>query len=158
MKKMDFEDLFVEVKEVYPYREEYVFYIDKNLEIPYNGIVLDYFKGVINWEFEVKDGFIDGIERIYYEETGELYQENEIKHYLIDGLAKEFYKSGTLHTISIVIKDIFIYSIWYDKYGNITQKNYLSNDELSSNSYNHIRDKIDSYIEKYKHIKELCLN
>lgn len=158
MKRTNYDDLFTKEDFYTSYDGGRIFFEDKNLEIPYNGVVIDYFKDVLNWEFEVKNGFIEGIEKVYYEETGELMEQNEIKRNYKDGLVKEFYKSGNLKSICIVIKNIFIYEVSYDEFGNITDKKYsLSQDQLNSPIYDDIRDKIDIYMEKYKDIKELDL-
>jgi len=126
---------------------EDIFYVDNIKTIPFNGIALDYFKGVLSWEFEVKDGYRTGIERTYYDETGELKEENETDHNTVNGLAKEYYKNGNIKCKSIVIHNAFIDSIRYDEEGNIITKKIMSENE----NICHIdKNEINEYREKYK--------
>lgn len=149
MKRVNWNDLFIEEDPYTSYDLTGIFYEDENLQIPYNGIVFDY-----NWEFEVKNGFMNGIEKCYSDETGALERESERKRNFIDGLERCFYQNGNLHFISIAIRNVYIYSVEYDENGNIKQKHYK---ELNSRLYDDIIDKVDLYMEKYKHIKELDL-
>lgn len=125
---------------------ENIFYEDEELKIPFNGTVIDYFKGNISWEFEVKDGFRTGIEKKYYD-TGELMEINQVEHNTINGLAKEFYRNGNIKSQSIVIRNIFIDSIMYNKTGEIIKKVSIQKDDYS---YELVADKIDQYRKKYK--------
>jgi len=125
---------------------ENIYYTDSSLEKPYFGIVVDYFKGVLNWEFEVKDGFRTGMERKYYD-TGELMEENDTDHNTIDGVSKEFYKNGNIKSISIVIRNVFIDSISYDESGNKINETFMNE---SKHSYFLLERKIDEYRKKYK--------
>lgn len=125
---------------------EDIFYVDSSLEKPYSGIVVDYFKGLLSWEFEVKDGFRTGIERKYYD-TGELMEENDTNHNTIDGVAKEFYKNGNIKSISIVIRNVFIDTIFYDESGNKINKTSINE---SNSSYFLVEKKIDEYRKIYK--------
>ncbi|WPC43910.1 hypothetical protein [Clostridium sp. JS66] len=95
---------------------ENIYYTDSSLEKPYSGIVVDYFKGVLNWKFEVQDGFMTGIGRVYYEDTGELMEESETDHNTVNGVAKEFFKNGNIKSISILIRNQPIDTIYYDEY------------------------------------------
>ena len=95
------DDLFSETDR---WTGENIFYEDAQLKKEYNGVVVDYFKGVLSWEFEVKDGYKTGIEKIYYD-TGELMEENETDHNTVNGIAKEYYKSGKLKSASIVLRN-----------------------------------------------------
>lgn len=125
---------------------EDIFYVDSSLEKPYSGIVVDYFKGLLSWEFEVQDGFRTGIERKYYD-TGELMEENDTNHNTIDGVAKEFYKNGNIKSISIVIRNVFIDTIFYDESGNKINKTSINE---SNSSYFLVEKKIDEYRKIYK--------
>lgn len=143
MNKVTLYDLFTETD---LNTGEDIFYMDSSLEKPYSGIVVDYFKGVLNWEFEVQDGFRTGIERKYYD-TGELMEENDTDHNTIDGVAKEFYKNGNIKSISIVIRNVFIDSISYDESGNKINETFMNE---SNHSYFLLERKIDEYRKKYK--------
>ncbi|HEX9063433.1 MAG TPA: hypothetical protein VF941_24945 [Clostridia bacterium] len=125
---------------------ENIFYLDSSLKEPYTGIVVDYFKGILSWEFEVKDGFRTGIERTYYD-TSELMEENMTDHNTVDGIAKEFYKNGNIKSISIVIRNVFIDIIFYDESGKMVSKTSIKEDDVS---YSIVKNKIDEYREKYK--------
>ena len=125
---------------------EDIFFSDTSLEQPYTGNVVDYYKGMLSWEFEALDGFRTGIERKYYD-TGELMEENETEHNTINGLAKEFYKNGNLKSISIVIRNIFIDSIFYDEEGNTVNIKHMNDSDMS---YFLVKDKVTFYREKYK--------
>ncbi len=140
---MNINDLYTDTD---VYTGENIFYLDSDLEKPYNGVVVDYFKGVLSWEFEVKDGFRTGIERKYYD-TGELMEENMMDHNTIDGIAKEFYKNGNIKSISIVIRNVFIDTVCYDESGNMIGKTSMDESDIS---YSLIKNKIDEYRKKYK--------
>lgn len=142
MVKMNINDLYTDTD---VNTGENIYYWDSSLEKPYNGVVVDHFKGVLSWEFEVKDGFKTGIERKYYD-TGELREENMTDHNTIDGIATEFYKNGNIKSISIVIRNVFIDTISYDELGNKVGKTSIAESDIS---YSLIKDKIDEYREKY---------
>ncbi|HEX9061673.1 MAG TPA: hypothetical protein VF941_15940 [Clostridia bacterium] len=143
MKKVTYDELFTDTD---VNTGEDIFYTDSGLEEPYTGIVVDYFKGLLSWEFEVQDGFRTGIERKYYD-TGELMEENETNHNTIDGVAKEFYKNGNIKSISIVIRNVFIDTIFYDESGNMIGKTSINESDIS---YSLVEKKIDEYRERYK--------
>jgi len=142
MKNMDINDLYTDTD---VNTGENIFYLDSSFKKPYNGIVVDYFKGLLSWEFEVKDGFRTGIERMYYD-TGELMDENMTDHNTVDGIAKEFYKNGNIKSISIVIRNVFIDTILYDESGNKTGKSSINERDIS---YSLVKNKIDEYRRKY---------
>lgn len=54
MERINFDDLYTDAD---ANTGEDIFYIDEELKCPFSGIVEDYFKGVLSWEFEVKNGF-----------------------------------------------------------------------------------------------------
>lgn len=143
MKKITYDELFTDTD---VNTGEDIFYIDSDLKEPYTGVVVDYFKGVLSWEFEVQDGFRTGIERKYYD-TGELMEENETNHNTIDGISKEFYKNGNIKSISIAIRNIFIDTISFDESGSIISKTSISDKD---SSYYLVENKINEYREKYK--------
>ncbi len=143
MDKVNYDELFTDTD---VNTGEDIFFIDSSLKKPYNGVVFDYFKGTLSWEFEVKDGFKTGIERKYYD-TGELMEENETDHNTVNGVAKEFYRNGNIKSISVVIHNVFIDSIFYNESGNIIRKTSISE---SDSSYWLVENKMEEYREKYK--------
>lgn len=143
MKKMTYSDLYIEDD---MHTGEHIFYIDMNKTLPFNGVIVDYNKGVLVWEFEVQDGFKTGIERVYYP-TGELRELNETDHNTTNGIAKEFYKNGQLKSQSIVIRNVHIVSLIYDETGNIVETWEISEEDPD---YTVVRDKIPEYKSRYK--------
>lgn len=125
---------------------EHIYFFDKDKKNPFNGLVVDYFNGTLSWEFEVKNGFRTGIEKVYYP-TGELAELNQTDHNTTNGIAKEYHKNGNLKSQSIVIRNVHINIISYDETGNI-----LDVWEISENdpSYNVVCDKIPEYRNLYK--------
>lgn len=115
MKRKLFEELYTKPDVA---TGENIFYKDELLSIPFNGVVVDFFKGILSWEFEVQDGFKTGIEKTYYE-TGELEVENETDHNTVHGLAIEYYKSGKVKSKSIVIRNLFVDTIAYNEDGTV---------------------------------------
>lgn len=142
MEKVSYDELFTDTD---INTGEDIFYIDSELKNPYTGMVSDYFKGQLSWEFEVQEGYRTGIERKYYD-TGQLMEENETNHNAVDGIAKEFYRNGNLKSISLVIRNVFIDTIFYDESGIMLRKTSLSEDD---SSYCIIKDRIGEYREKY---------
>jgi len=142
MQKINYDELYTESD---INTGENIFYLDKELKVPYNGVVLDYFNGLLSWEFEVKEGFRTGMEKTYYD-SGELMEENETDHNTINGLAKEFYKNGKLKTIAIVIRNVPIDTITYDELGNILKKVSINK---NNSSYFLVASKITEYRKKY---------
>lgn len=124
---------------------EDIFYTDSGLKNPYTGMVVDYFKGQLSWEFEVQEGYRTGIERKYYD-TGCLMEENETNYNTVDGIAKEFYKNGNVKSISLVIRNVFIDTIFYDESGIMLRKTSMSEND---SSYFLVKDKIGEYRKKY---------
>lgn len=123
---------------------EHIFYINEHTTIPFSGTIVDYNKGILIWEFEVKNGFKTGIEKVYYP-TGELEEMNETAHNTIDGVAKEFYKNGQLKSQSIVIRNVFINTIQYKETGEIAEIWEISEENAG---YTIVRDRIAEYKSK----------
>lgn len=126
---------------------EDIFYLDEALLSPFTGKVVDYFHNVLSWEFEVQDGFRTGIERKYYDDTGELMEENETNHNTLDGLVKEFYKCGNLKSQAMVIRNIFIYTIFYDEKQGVHKTETISESDIH---YQLVKEHIKSYEERYQ--------
>jgi antitoxin component YwqK of YwqJK toxin-antitoxin module len=99
-----------------------ILYHDENRMHPFSGIVFDlYPDGKLMWEAEIKDGRQNGIEKHYFR-NGNVEQINEMKDNTICGISKEYHECGNLCSESIVIRNVFIKSIFYDKVGNIIRR------------------------------------
>lgn len=96
---MKFEDLY-EGEEVNGTAK---LYIDKNCTIPYTGNIEEYFSGKLSWECDIADGLQDGIERLYYDFTGELERINEVHNNMGCGLCIEYYKSGKISSMRLML-------------------------------------------------------
>lgn len=143
MKRKLFEELYTKPDVA---TGENTFYEDKLLSTPFNGVVVDFFKGILSWEFEVQDGFKTGIEKTYYE-TGELEIENETDHNTVHGLAIEYYKSGKVKSKSIVIRNLFVDTIAYNEDGTVFSTKKMTED---SPDYPLVKEIIEEYRTKYK--------
>lgn len=118
MRKVNFNELFTD----YDTRSGAdVFYIDQELQQPFTGIVEEYFNGKLQCEYDVENGSKNGKEKEFYD-TGALMLERDIKNNLVDGVAKEFYENGRLKSISIVIRNVFIDTIFFDETGRFLRK------------------------------------
>ena len=143
MEKINYNDLYTDTD---INTGEDIFYIDSELKTPFTGVVVDFFKGILSWEFDVRNGYRNGKERKFYD-SGELMEENDVKNNTIDGLAKEFYKNGKIKSISIVIRNTFVDTIYYNEAGNCICK-----DSIDKNDIGHflIANKINEYRNKYR--------
>ena len=126
---------------------QHIYYQDEEGTKPYNGVIFEYFEGLLSSESEVKDGYITGIEKIYYSYTGELKAIYEMNFNTINGIAKEFYKNGKIKNHSVVINNLHIYAISYDEEGNTTEIFEMQPDDTDDNR---IKELIPIYREKYK--------
>ena len=144
MKKIDVYDLFTGHDDA---TGEHIYYEDKEGTKPYNGIAFEIFRGKLCSEFEVKDGYNTGIEKTYYEDTGELQGVFEMERNTVNGIAKEFYKNGKMQCQSIVINNQYINTIYYDEEGNVTEIYEMQPDDME---YSVVKDRIPIYREKYK--------
>ena len=145
MKRMSFKDLYISDDSLVGGD---IYYFDEALTMPFTGVVVDYYKGKLSWECEIKDGFRHGKERIYYDGTGELQEENDVENNTICGIQKEFYKSGKIKSKSIVLHNMHIDIISYDEDGSIT-KRYSINKENPPIGYHLDWDKIAEFRKRY---------
>lgn len=143
MKRKLFDELYTKPDVV---TGESIFYEDESLSIPFNGVVVDFFKGILSWEFEVQDGFKTGTEKTYYE-TGELEVENETDHNTVNGLAVEYYKSGQIKSKSIVIRNLFVDTVTYNEDGTVFSTKKMTEDNPD---YSLVKEIIEEYRAKYK--------
>lgn len=125
------------------------FYIDENCTMPYTGHIEYYFKDKLSWECDIVDGLQNGIEKEYYDNTGELERVSEVKDNMGYGLSIEYYKSGKIRSISLVFHTVNFDSYSYDENG-ILEKVYVMNEDNSFGiNYFAIKDKILELREKY---------
>lgn len=143
--KMNCNDLY-QGKEI---NNNSTFYIDENCTIPYTGHVEDYFNGKLSWECDIVNGIQDGIEKVYYDFTGELERINEIKNNRGYGLCIEYYKNGKISSISILIYDVNVDSYFYDEAGKLEEVNIMDKDNAIGINYSFIEDKIAELRKKY---------
>lgn len=122
------------------------FYVDENCTIPYTGHVEDYFKEKLSWECDIVDGLQDGIEKIYYDFTGELETIHEVKDNMSNGLSIEYYKSGKIRNIAIVINNLCIDFYSYDEEGKQEKVFIMDENEWH---YCLVKDKIPELRKKY---------
>lgn len=124
---------------------EDIYYVDKELRQPFNGHVVDCSKGIISWEFDVKDGYRTGKEKMYYD-TGELMVENDMDHNTVNGVSKEFFKDGKIKSIGVAIRNVFIDLIVYNELGDVVDKKSI---DKNSMHYSLVEDEIQDYRDKY---------
>ena len=124
-------------------------YMDENCTVPYTGHVEDYFQGKISWECDIVNGLKEGIEKNYYDFTGELESVNEMKDNSGNGLSVEYYKNGKIKSISTVINDLNIDSYLYDEDGNLVQVSLMKENGSIGINYAYIKDKLPDLREKY---------
>ena len=145
MKKLTFKDLFI-ADDIQT--GEDIYYEDESLTIPYTGVIVDYFKGKLSWECEIKNGFKEGIEKVYYDDTGELAAVNEVSKNTLNGISTEYYKSGKIMHKSIVLGNAHIDTISYDEEGNIIERVSISKDNPPPGIYLDW-EKIEEFRKKY---------
>ena len=98
MEKINYNDLYTDTD---INTGEDIFYIDSELKTPFTGVVVDFFKGILSWEFDVRNGYRNGKERktfvdtIYYNEAGncickDSIDKNDIGYFLIANKINEY--------------------------------------------------------------------
>jgi hypothetical protein len=108
------------------------YFTDKELSIPFTGIVSDASNGHTNSIFELKEGLKDGIEKVFHEDSDLLEQVSEYKKNLQFGVSKEYDEQGELVHVSVV---------WNNKYLKtltLSEQNVIERDEdydLSQENY-----------------------
>lgn len=128
---------------------EPVLYVDENCTIPYTGHIEEYFNGKISWECDIVNGLQNGIEKTYYDNTGELERVNEIKDNMGSGLCVEYYKNGKISSISILIGNVNVDYYSYNEEGKL-RKVYVMDDKNEIGiDWISIKDKIPAYRKKY---------
>lgn len=128
---------------------EATFYVDKNCTVPYTGHIEYYFNNKLSWECDIVNGLMNGIEKEYYDNTGELERIGQVKNNMGYGLCVEYYKNGKVSSISLVYNTVNFDSYSYDEQG-VLQEIYIMNENNSFGiSYSLIKDKIFELREKY---------
>lgn len=128
---------------------ETTFYVDEQCTMPYTGHVEYYFNGKLSWECDIVDGLQNGIEKEYYDDTGELEHIGEVKDNMGYGLFVEYYKNGKIRSISLVFDTVNFDSYSYDENG-FLEEVYIMNDSNSFGiDYFSIKDKILEIRSKY---------
>lgn len=135
---MNFDDLY----EGEVVNGEATFYVDENRTIPYTGHVEYYFKGKLSWECDIVDGLQNGIEKEYYDATGELERIGEVKDNMGYGLSVEYYKSGKIRSISLVYHTVNFDSYSYDENGVLEEIYTINENDSFGISYSSIKYKI----------------
>lgn len=104
------------------------FYVDEECTQPYTGYTKDYFQGVLCREAEVVDGYYDGICKEYYQLSDKLEMISHMKYSLQTGLSIEFYESGKVRAVALVIQNYDIDYIIYNEDGTIDAKEFWTNE------------------------------
>lgn len=126
-----------------------VFYVDENCTMLFTGKVEDYFNGKLSWECDIVNGLREGVEKEYYDNTGELSAVTEMKNNRAYGLHIEYYKSGKISSISTIIGEVFIDIYSYDEDGKLKRVTNISRENAIGINYKAIEDKIPALREEY---------
>lgn len=142
---MKFEDLY-EGEEVNGTTK---LYVDESCIVPYTGHVEEYFDGKLSWECDIVDGLQDGIEKIYYDFTGELERINEVHNNMGYGLCIEYYKSGKISSISILVHNLNVDSYSYNENGKLEKVRIMNENNAVGINYSFIKDKMQILRKRY---------
>lgn len=126
--------------------DESVYFVDQECKIPYIGHVEYYFNGILCWEADIVNGIMEGLEKVYNNETGELESVNEKKYNMSNGLSIEYYENGKIKSISTNIDNCLIDFYDYDENGNISSTSFLDEKDIH---YCLVKNKIPELREKY---------
>lgn len=130
---------------------EPLIYIDENCTKLFSGHVESYFQKRLSWECDIVDGLKNGIEKFYYDYTGELESVHEVKCNVSNGLSIEYYKTGTIRCIAIMVDNLCIDFYSYHENGEQDEVWFMDEKELH---YPLVKNKIPTFREKYD-IKKL---
>lgn len=132
-------------QDLYEYGEvngDRVFYTDKEHTTPFTGKMEYYFQEKLSEECDIVNGLREGWRREYYDGTGLLMSETQMKNNRAYGLHIEYYESGKVSSVSTIIGEVFIDSYDYDEYGNLVSKSVLSKENAIGINYKYLEDKI----------------
>ncbi len=110
-----------------------MYFFDEDCTIPYNGILIDYFKGFLNCIYTIQNGHQTGIEIVYYEESTAIERLSYMLHGNIDGISIDFFESGEISSISMVIGNAYIDIISYNENGTLKEKKFI--EHLKANAF-----------------------
>lgn len=126
-----------------------VYYIDEECRMPFTGHVEYYFKDKLSWECDIVNGLREGLEKGYYDFTGELERIGEIQNNRAYGLSIEFYKSGRVRAIYTIIAEVIIDIYNYNEDGELESKEIMSKENAMGINYRAIEDRIPALRELY---------
>ena len=130
-----------------------LFFEDEARQIPFNGTFIDLSSdGKVQWEAEVKDGRINGIEKEYYP-SGQIEQINQVKDNTICGISREFHENGKLMSECIVIRNFLVKSITYNEDGEIIERYDMPFEDMPYSDKEQIGDYLDLRIGDGEGIK-----
>jgi hypothetical protein len=101
-----------------------IYYIDEDCTKPYTGHLEEYDRGFICREGNIVNGYYDGVCKEYYDYSDKLEMISHMKYSLQTGLSIEFYESGKVRAVALVIQNYDIDYICYDENGEITEKKF----------------------------------
>jgi antitoxin component YwqK of YwqJK toxin-antitoxin module len=84
------------------------YYVDKSCTISFTGHLKEYFKGKLSRECDIVNGFMEGIEKIYYDFEGCLEMYREVNENRNNGLSIEYYRNGQIMNIATAIDEYYI--------------------------------------------------
>jgi antitoxin component YwqK of YwqJK toxin-antitoxin module len=105
-----------------------IYYLDKDCTEEYTGHIEEYDRGVLCREFDVVNGYLDGICKEYFIKSNKIESITQMKYNMQNGLYIDFYENGKVQSIAIAIDNDYIDYIIYDDQGNI-QHNSFENEE-----------------------------
>ena len=143
---MNYKDLYETDFEI---NGDTVFYEDEECTIPFTGHVEEYWNGKLSWECDIVNGLREGIEKTYYDNTGELEIVNEVKNNNGYGLAVEYYKSGRIKSISFLVDTVNADGYIYDETGNILIHEIMNEENSFGIAFCHIKEKLDELRRAY---------
>ncbi|MBD5090149.1 MAG: suppressor of fused domain protein [Clostridiales bacterium] len=100
-------------------------------------------------ECDIVNGLQNGIEKLYYDNTGELERVNEVKDNMGAGLCVEYYKNSKISSISILIDNLNVDAYCYNEEGKLEKVFIMDEDNAIGIDYVSIKDKIPAYRQKY---------
>lgn len=110
-----------------------MYFFDEDCTIPYNEIMIDYFKGFLNCVYTIQNGHQTGVEILYYEESSAVERLSYMLHGNIYGISVEFFESGEISLISMVIGNAYMDVISYNENGTLKEKEFI--DHLKTNAF-----------------------
>jgi len=126
-----------------------VFYLDEECTEKYTGHIEYYFNNILIWECDIKEGVRSGVEKHYYEETGELEQINQIENNVGKGISIEYYKNGKIRSISLLVNNLNIDSYEYNEEGQLESKYVYSDERVLGINHLALKEQLIELREKF---------